>query len=73
VCLATVASDIFALPPGRWLLARLGLGGGLPAFVLGECLRIGAVVLTIVVVTGVERHPRDRHAAATFHRGGPDA
>jgi hypothetical protein len=31
--------------------------------VLGECARIAAAVLTIVVVGRIERHQRDRDAA----------
>jgi hypothetical protein len=53
LCLATLALD----------LAALGLGGGLPLRVLAECARIAAAVLTIVVVTRVERLLRDRCAA----------
>ena len=69
LCLATVILDLSTLPPGRWLLARLGLGGGLPAFVLGECLRIAASVLTIVVVMRIGRHQRDRWEAWTSPAG----
>jgi hypothetical protein len=56
LCLATLALDLAAL---GWL----GLGGGLPLRVLAECTRIAAAVLTIVVVTRVERLLRDRCAA----------
>jgi hypothetical protein len=56
LCLATLALDLAAL---GWL----GLGGGLPLRVLAECARIAAAVLTIVVVTRVERLLRDRCAA----------
>lgn len=63
LCLATVLLDLSTVPPGRWLLARLGVGGGLPAYVLGELLRIAAAVLTIVVVMRIDRHQRDRCAA----------
>ncbi len=69
LCLATVILDLSTLPPGRWLLARLGLGGGLPASVLGECLRIAAAVLTIVVVMRIGRHQRDRWEAWTSPAG----
>jgi hypothetical protein len=54
LCLATVVLDLAAIPPGRWLLSRVGFGGGLPLRVLGECVRIAAAVLTIVVVTRID-------------------
>jgi hypothetical protein len=54
LCMATVTLDLSAIPPGRWLLTRLGLGGGLPLLVLGECCRIAAAVLTIVIVTRID-------------------
>jgi hypothetical protein len=59
LCLATVILDLAAVPPGRWLLAWLGVGGGLPGYVLGELLRIAAAVLTIVVVMRIGRHQRE--------------
>lgn len=73
LCLATVILDLAAIPPGRWLLAWVGFGGGLPLLVLGECVRIAAAVLTIVVVTRIERHRRERPPAAEPARGVPDA
>jgi hypothetical protein len=63
LCTASVILDLSAIPPGRWLLARIGFGGGLPLLVFGECVRIAAAVLTIVVVARIERHQRDRDAA----------
>jgi hypothetical protein len=63
LCMASVILDLSVIPPGRWLLARIGFGGGLPLLVLGECVRIAAAVLTIVVVARIERHQRDRCAA----------
>jgi hypothetical protein len=59
LCLAAVALDLAAVPSGRWALGRLGLAGGLPLLVLGECVRIAAAVLTIVVVARIERHRRE--------------
>ncbi len=53
LCVAAVILDLAAVPPGRWLLAWLGVGGGLPLLVLGECVRIAAAVLTIVVVSRI--------------------
>jgi hypothetical protein len=64
LCLTTVVLDLSTVPPGRSILAPLGLGGGLPQRVLGECARIAAAVLTIVIVMRVERPLRDRGAAA---------
>jgi hypothetical protein len=69
LCLASLALDLCAVPPGRWLLAGLGIGGGLPLLVFGECVRTTASVLTIVIVTRIERPLRDRHAAMVAARG----
>jgi Domain of unknown function (DUF4328) len=63
LCLATVALDLAAILPARRVLAGFGPGGGLPLLVLGECLRIAAAILTIVVVGRIERHQRDWHGA----------
>lgn len=73
LCVATVILDLSAIPPGRWLLTRLGFGGGLPVLVLGECVRIAAAVLTVVVVARIERHQRDRCAAGASPTGAAGA
>lgn len=59
LCLAAVVLDLSALPPGRWLLTRVGVGGGFPLLVLGECVRIAAAVLTIAVVSRIDRSQRE--------------
>ena len=72
-CLASVVLDLAAVPPGRRALEGAGLGGGLPVLVLGECVRIGAAVLTIVVVGRIERQQRDRYEIEASAPRGIDA
>jgi hypothetical protein len=69
VCLFAVVLDLVAVLPGRRFLVAFDPGGGLPVIVPGECLRIAAAVLTIVVVTRIERLQRDRWAAGTVAPG----
>jgi hypothetical protein len=68
VCLATLALDLSLVLPGRWLLTWSGLGGGLPLLALGECARIAAAILTIVLVTRIDRCLRDRWTAGALGR-----
>jgi hypothetical protein len=58
LCLATAALDLSA---AGWL----GPEGALSLRVLAECARIAAAVLTIVIVTRIERLLRERSAAST--------